>query len=267
MTRWFGLAAAIALAACGGPGDEKASAPPAAEAGRPVDIPSRPSVAAVTDAPPRIEERDPPKHADELRVTVEDAEGRRLPADARYRSSSKAEFGWWPTRERRGSPGLRTIESRYETPPFDVLVTCPGFRSSELHDVRDDVRVVLQKSKPRSVRVRLAPDSPFQGPIFASVRWIDPKQDECRMRPDPRRFSAPFADDRSATLTVDDLGRYAVELEVETMESNITKPGVLGSGAFTKQRKRMSTIPADPVVTVGDDGAPVEVVVAIDDKR
>ena len=263
MTRCLGLAAAIAVAACGGPRDERAPAPPTVEAEKPIEAPSPPSVTADVEAPPRLEEDDPPTGVYELRVTVEDADGRRLPAEVRYRSASQAEFGWWPTREPLRSPGPRFIGSKYETLPFDVLVTCPGFLSSELHDVRDDVRVVLRKSKPRSVRVVLAPDSPFRGPLYASVRWIDPKGNEFRMRPDPRRFSAPLDGDRSATLTVDDPGRYAIELEVQTRSANIASPGVLGSGASVRRRSRLTTLPADPVVTVGDDGAPAEVVVAI----
>jgi hypothetical protein len=116
-----------------------------------------------------------------------------------------------------------------------------------------------------TVRVVLAPDSPFAGPLYASLsRYVEPSDDRIRLsrRFDPPLYRVAFDGDRSATFHLVAPGRYAVELDVETVGSHISS-NALGSGAFVRSQELQRTIPAEPVVTVGADDKPVEVVVSL----
>ncbi len=160
-----------------------------------------------------------------------------------------------------------------------ALAACGGARVDETQAQpvivpHDQPVAVVDDAPPTAkttvVRVRLSAESPFQGPLYASLHRIDDSEvDRRRLVAGDLIARAPFAADRVATLSVPRPGRYAVALDVETLESHIASPGNLGSGAHVTERKPLRTAPAAAVAVVGEDGAPVEVVVAIvaDDDR
>jgi hypothetical protein len=163
-----------------------------------------------------------------------------------------------------------TVEEPRASPAVVALEPAPPAAAEPKPDdapaPRDDVPSDVRAAKGTTVRVVLAPDSPFAGPLYASLRHCyEPGDDPDGIR---RRLEGPshrvaFDGDRSATFRVDGAGRYSVELDVERIGRRISAGGTLGSGASVRRRERMRTIPAEPVVTVGGDAETVEVVVSL----
>lgn len=141
----------------------------------------------------------------------------------------------------------------------NVLVSCRGFVTVGLQDVRRSTTVRLTPSVPRVVVVRLGdsialPDSPAR--LVGWLEWYD-----ARRPPDPREIDPiggrDFGPDRQLTFRVDDPGTYLLGIGVETV-----LPGVDGSVS-----KSLFPRPFPPLIVVPGNEETVEFhVIAISDK-
>jgi hypothetical protein len=205
---------------------------------------------------PRLIDVDVRRITTEVNVVATDKSGSPLPARLRFRPSGTR--GQWKESARGTATTIRA-DPKMAAGGLDVLVMCDGFRSTVVRGVRADTKVVLEPLRASVVRVRLKEDAPTPSTPFrlsAELHWIEPGTagDEGDAG-DPRSscfVSASMGKDRVQTFEGVEPGRYRVVLFVMERDMN----GVFGGSI------RMD--PKSFVANVGEDGAPVEVVVGVD---
>jgi len=202
---------------------------------------------------PRLQDVDPLKSTSTLKVVAVNKDGLGLPVHVHFRPAGKS-VDW----KAAGRGSTTTVRAKRETiaSGLDVLVTCGGYRSKVARDVRTDTTVVLETVAAATVRVRLAENTPLPPPPYqltAKLCWIEPGAADDRTGDgDPRDSTVAFASfGKDRVMTIDGLepGRYRVVLFLGERD--------MGFGSIDSDPKVV-------VATVGEDGAPGEVVVGVE---
>jgi len=210
-----------------------------------------PVVAGRTTRDPRLIDVDLAKLTTEFRVVAVDDGGAPLRAHLYFRRAGSRDR--WKQAEIVPTTVIRT-DPKTAARGIDVLVEADGRRTKEIAGAGAETKVVLDVLKPAAVRLRLAesvtvPPAPFA--LSARLAWIEPgAANDAAAFADPRtpHVTAMFGKDRTLTIDGVEPGRYRVV-------------------AFLQEQFGGASIETDPksiVVTVGEDGAPVDALVGID---